>query len=61
MTMRHAMSPFRAHVLPGPEVLIATPEREFDADWRLTNDRAQALLAELMDDLRAAAVRRVAG
>ena len=61
MTMRHAMSPFRAHVLPGPEVLIATPEREFDADGRLTNDRAQALLAELMDDLRAAAIRRAAG
>ncbi|WP_213685394.1 NADPH-dependent FMN reductase [Roseicyclus sp.] len=61
MTMRHAMSPFRAHVLPGPEVLIATPEREFDANGRLTNDRAQALLAELMGDLRAAAVRRAAG
>ena len=61
MTMRHAMSPFRAHVLPGPEVLIATPEREFDANGRLTNDRAQALLAELMDDLRAAALRRAAG
>ena len=61
MTMRHAMSPFRAHVLPGPEVLIATPEREFDANGRLTNDRAQALLAELMGDLRAAAVRRATG
>ena len=61
MTMRHAMNPFRAQVLPGPEVMIAAPEREFDASGRLTGEMPHKLLAELMGDLRAAAVRRTAG
>ena len=55
MTLRHAMTPFRARVLPGPEVMIAGPDKEFDAEGRLTNDRALALLTELMADLRKAA------
>jgi chromate reductase len=55
MTLRHAMSPFRARVLPGPEVLIAAPEREFDADGRLTGEVPIRLLTELMGDLRRAA------
>ena len=55
MTLRHAMTPFRAHVLPGPEVFVAAPEREFDAEGRLVNEMPVKLLTELMGDLRAAA------
>jgi chromate reductase, NAD(P)H dehydrogenase (quinone) len=55
MTMRHAMNPFRAHVLPGPEVMIAAPDREFDAAGRLVNEAPIRLLTELMGDLRKAA------
>jgi chromate reductase, NAD(P)H dehydrogenase (quinone) len=58
MTMRHAMNPFRAHVLPGPEVMIAAPEREFDAQGHLTGAMPVKLLTELMDDLRAVAEGR---
>jgi chromate reductase len=46
------MMPFRARVLPGPEVMIAAPAREFDEAGRLTNERYLASLTELMDDLR---------
>ncbi len=49
------MMPFRARVLPGPEVMIAGPSREFDEAGRLTNERYLASLTELMDDLRAEA------
>ena len=61
MTMRHAMNPFRAHVLPGPEVMIAAPEREFDTNGRLTGEMPIKLLTELMGDLRALAETRAAG
>ena len=57
MTLRHAMTPFRAHVLPGPEVMIASPDREFDDAGRLTGDMPVKLLTELMGDLRDAAGR----
>ena len=57
MTMRHAMLPFRAHVLPGPEVFIAAPDKEFDENGRLKNEMPVKLLTELMGDLRAAATR----
>jgi chromate reductase len=55
MTLRHAMNPFRAHVLPGPEVMIAAPDREFDAEGRLINEMPMKLLTELMEALRRAA------
>ncbi|WP_284260869.1 NADPH-dependent FMN reductase [Roseicyclus amphidinii] len=55
MTLRHAMNPFRAHVLPGPEVMIAAPDREFDAEGRLVNEIPVKLLTELMEGLRRAA------
>jgi len=55
MTLRHAMNPFRAHVLPGPEVMIAAPDREFDAEGRLINEMPLKLLTELMEALRRAA------
>ena len=57
MTMRHAMLPFRAHVLPGPEVFIAAPDREVDEAGRLVNEMPIKLLTELMGDLRKAASR----
>jgi chromate reductase len=38
--------------------MIATPEREFDADGRLTGEMPVKLLTELMGDLRAVAERR---
>ncbi|NKX43082.1 NADPH-dependent FMN reductase [Roseicyclus persicicus] len=55
MTLRHALTPFRARVLPGPEVMIAAPDREFDAEGRLVNEMPVKLLTELMADLRRAA------
>lgn len=55
MTLRHALSPLRAQVLPGPEVMIAAPEREFDANGRLTGEKPVQLLTELMGDLKRAA------
>lgn len=54
MTLRHAMTPFRAHVLPGPEVMIAKPEAEFDENGRLTGEVPVKLLTELMGELRRA-------
>jgi len=51
-SMRLCMVPFRAHVLPGPEVLIGGAAKEFDEDGRLTNEFGMKLLTELMGDLR---------
>ena len=56
--LRLAMAPFRAEIVPGPEVLIAHAAQEFDAEGRLTNERYLASLAEAMDDLRARAEAR---
>jgi chromate reductase len=49
------MMPFRARVLPGPEVLVGQASGQFDEDGRLTNERNLAALEELMADLRKAA------
>lgn len=53
--LRLCLMPFRPIVLPGPEVLIAAPQKEFDEHGRLSGKFAQDLLAELMGDLRKAA------
>ena len=53
--LRLAMMPFRACVLPGPEVMVAGPAREFDDAGHLTNERYLAALTELMAELRAEA------
>ena len=55
MTLRHAMLAFRPRRLQGPEVFIAAPDKEFDAEGRLVNERPVKLLTELMGDLRQAA------
>jgi chromate reductase len=59
-SLRLCLVPFRARVLPGPEVMVADSARAFDADGRLTDDRTRALLAELMAALRAEAVAAAA-
>jgi chromate reductase len=56
-SLRLCLMPFRAHVLPGPEVLVGNAGQAFDADGRL-DAVAQKLLDELMADLRSAAVGR---
>ena len=56
-SLRLCMVPFRAVVLPGPEVMIAAPDREFDEAGRLKNEMPIKLLTELMGDLRKAATR----
>lgn len=50
--LRLMMVPFRANVLTGPEVLIATPASVFDAGGALSDPRAAANLSELMQNLR---------
>ncbi len=54
-SMRLCMQPFRAQVLPGPEVLVGGAAKEFDESGRLTNDRYLKALEELMTDLRTVA------
>jgi chromate reductase len=50
--LRLMLLPFRAEVLPGPEVLVGQAAQQFDAAGRLTNERNRAALEELMGDLR---------
>ena len=51
--LRLCMQPFRARVLPGPEVLVADAKNQFDAEGHLKDERYQKALAELMQDLHA--------
>ena len=55
--LRLMMVPFRAHLLQGPEVMLASPAKAFDDSGALQDERAAKLLTELMEDLRAAAER----
>lgn len=52
--LRLCLNPFRPHVLPGPEVMLADAQNQFEAE-RLTNTRTIEGLRELMGDLRGAA------
>ena len=54
-SLRLAMVPFRARLLPGPEVLVAAASKQFDEDGRLTNEITLKALNELMGALRAEA------
>lgn len=58
--LRLAMVPFRAQVLPGPEVLVADSSHAFDDAGRLKDERYVKALTELMGLLRAEADRRAA-
>jgi chromate reductase len=56
--LRLCLTPFRPHIVPGPEILVAGASKEFDAEGRLTNDRYVSALQEHMALLRAAVVGR---
>jgi len=55
--LRLALVPFRADVLPGPEVMVADSSHAFDPAGHLLDDRYIKALTELMDLLRARAGR----
>ncbi|MDJ1008924.1 MAG: NAD(P)H-dependent oxidoreductase [Paracoccaceae bacterium] len=55
--LRLAMNPFRPRLLTGPEVLLANSRNQFDEAGRLTDERTLKALIELMEALRAAAMR----
>ena len=50
--LRHCLTPFRPHILQGPEVLIAASGKAFDDDGALVNERSIAALSALMSALR---------
>jgi chromate reductase len=50
--LRLAMVPFRARVLPGPEVMVANSREAFDENGRLKDARYDKALGELMGLLR---------
>jgi chromate reductase len=50
--LRLMLVPFKADVLTGPEVLVASAAQQFDEDGRLTNEINLKALIELMTDLR---------
>ena len=52
------MVPFRALVLPGPEVMVADASNAFGPDGRLKDERYVRALAELMAELRTEAGRQ---
>lgn len=52
-SLRLCLQAFRTRLLQGPEVLVASSFNAFDETGRLTNDRYEAALKELMDDLKA--------
>jgi chromate reductase, NAD(P)H dehydrogenase (quinone) len=51
-SLRLCLVPFRANVLPGPEVMIADSGNAFDADGRLKDTKTVEILTHLMQDLR---------
>ncbi len=53
--LRLFLNPFRAVVLPGPEVLVGNADQHFDAEGRLITESYVRMLTELMQDLRRAA------
>lgn len=53
-SLRLCLTPFRPRILSGPEVMIANSAQAFAADGQIMDARTQALLQELMGDLRAA-------
>jgi chromate reductase, NAD(P)H dehydrogenase (quinone) len=57
-SLRLCLVPFRAVVLPGPEVMVAFAKEQFDAEGRLVTESYVKALGELMAELRGA-IRRV--
>lgn len=56
-SLRLCLNPFRARVLPGPEVMVANSGSAFDAQGRLIDEGTVRLLTDLMGQLRAEAGR----
>jgi chromate reductase, NAD(P)H dehydrogenase (quinone) len=56
-SLRLCLTPFRPRLLPGPELLVAHSDREFDPDGRLSATYLR-ILEELMSDLRTEVSRR---
>lgn len=54
---RLCLNPFRPRLLTGPEMMLAQSRQQFSEDGHLVNERGQALLQSLMDELRAEAQR----
>lgn len=50
--LRLCLVPFRARVLPGPELLVAQASQQFDAEGRLVAESYRKVLDELMEGLR---------
>ncbi len=57
MILRGFMVPFQARVLAGPEIHLAESSSQFDADGRLTSDRYEASVDQLMRNLKAEIAR----
>lgn len=55
--LRLAIVPFRARVLPGPEVMVAHSREAFDTEGRLKEASYVRTLTDLMAQLRAEATR----
>jgi chromate reductase len=55
--LRLALTPFRPRLLTGPEVMVAESSHAFTPDGHLIDARYQKALAELMQALRAEALR----
>jgi chromate reductase len=54
-SLRLCMVPFRARVLPGPEVMVAQARQAFDDQGRLKDPMTIKVLTDLMDQLRTTA------
>lgn len=54
---RLCLNPFRPRLLAGPEFFLAQSSKQFDAAGHLTDERGAGFLQELMDGLRAEAMR----
>jgi len=51
--LRLAMVPYRADIVPGPEIMVAGAAQQFHEDGTLMSDRYVSSLQELMDQLKA--------
>lgn len=52
-SLRLMMTPFRPHILQGPEVLIANSRSAFDTNGKLMDELSITMLTELMTALKA--------
>lgn len=56
-SLRLCLTPFRPRLITGPEVMVADSGKAFDAEGRLLDARTVKGLKELMQELRAEAMR----